>query len=539
MKNERCTTTAKPLFTTILSTLTILALMAGCRPSGTPVEADHGHSLSDAHEHEERTAQITIWSERYEVFAEHKAPIAGEATTFITHVTDLVTSEPRREGMVGFVLRQGATTIEHPQAAPARPGIYLPSITFPQSGDWQVTLSIPTDGTNVLVDLGTIKVYADEHSADHADIPDGPEGVSFLKEQQWKILSRTEPAAKRTLSERVRLPGRVRAKPGNSAIVTAPISGQLIGVPDQPILVPGQAVVAGQLLGLLRPNFSEAAARVAEAEATFATARAGLDQAEAAYARTKRLAAEKAKSERELQEAELAVQSARALHTAAAGLLGTFRQAGVTGSAGTPLELELRAPIAGVLSAVAAGPGEMLTTGQPVWSVLNPDVVWLEASVPEASASRLGAAANAALEHSDAPGGFVSVTGDKHGRLLSVGLEVDAVTRTVPVLYETSNREGRLRVGQNVILHVETARVNDAVVIPESAIVEEGDQLIAFVQISGETFDKRDIKAGARDTGFVQVLEGIREGERVVTKGAYAMRLSTLTGVIPAHGHAH
>ena len=131
------------------------------------------------------------------------------------------------------------------------------------------------------------------------------------------------------------------------------------------------------------------------------------------------------------------------------------------------------------------------------------------------------------------------MTGEGHGRLLSVGLEVDAVTRTVPLLYETTNREGRLRVGQSVILHVETAQVKEAVVIPESAIVEEGDQPIAFVQISGETFEKREIQTGARDAGFVQVVEGIREGERVVTKGAYAIRLSTLTGVIPAHGHAH
>ena len=516
-----------------------LAFMSGCKPPGPAAEADHGHSHGDAHEHEEKTAQITVWTDRYEVFAEYKAPIAGEATTFITHVSDLVTSEPRREDMVKFVLHQGATTAEHPQAAPARPGIYLPGIIFPQAGDWQVTLLIPTDGTNAQVDLGTIKVYADKHAADHADIADAPEGVSFLKEQQWKILSHTEPATRRSLSQRVRLPGRVRSKPGHSAVVTAPISGQLIGVPDQPILVPGQPVVAGQLLGLLNPNFSEAAVRVAEAEGAFATAKAGLDQAEAAYARTKRLAVEKAKSERELQESELAVQSARALHGAAAGLLGTFRQAGVAGSTGGPLQLELRAPIAGILSGVAAGPGEMLTTGQPVFSVLNPETVWLEASVPEALAPRLGAAANAILEQSDAPGGFVPVTGDDHGRLLSVGLEVDAATRTVPLLYETSNREGRLRIGQNVTLHVETAQVNDAIVIPESAIVEEGDQPIAFVQISGETFEKREIQTGARDAGFVQVVEGIRQGERVVTKGAYAIRLSTLTGVIPAHGHAH
>jgi multidrug efflux pump subunit AcrA (membrane-fusion protein) len=116
---------------------------------------------------------------------------------------------------------------------------------------------------------------------------------------------------------------------------------------------------------------------------------------------------------------------------------------------------------------------------------------------------------------------------------------VDAATRTVPLLYETANPEGGFRVGQNVTLHVETARVDDTVAVPESALVEEGDQLVAFVQVGGEMFEKREIKAGIHDAGFVQVLSGLKVGERVVTKGAYAIRLSSISGVIPAHGHAH
>ena len=44
---------------------------------------------------------------------------------------------------------------------------------------------------------------------------------------------------------------------------------------------------------------------------------------------------------------------------------------------------------------------------------------------------------------------------------------------------------------------------------------------------------------GALTELFVQVLDGVKEGERVVTKGAYAIRLSYLSGVIPSHGHAH
>ncbi|MFN7142023.1 MAG: efflux RND transporter periplasmic adaptor subunit, partial [Limisphaerales bacterium] len=80
--------------------------------------------------------------------------------------------------------------------------------------------------------------------------------------------------------------------------------------------------------------------------------------------------------------------------------------------------------------------------------------------------------------------------------------------------------------------------VND-ISIPESAIVEEEGRPIAFVQLSGETFEKRDLTLGIRGGGRVQVLEGIEEGERVVSRGAYAIRLASVSNVIPAHGHAH
>ena len=513
--------------------LAIGAMLAitGCRKAAD----DHGHEHGD----EPKTAQISVWTDRYEVFAEHRAPVAGKATTFVTHVTDLHTLEPRREGMVKFILRQGENVTEHPQASPARAGIYLPGIIFPKAGDWQVTVLILTEGTNAPVELGTIKVYAEQHAADHAEIPDGPEGVSFLKEQQWKILSKAEPVTKRRIVERVRVPARVRAKPGFSATAVAPVSGQLAAPSGDKLPLPGQRVEAGQLLALLKPNFSEAGAKVAEAQGEFTTAKAALDQAEAAYARTKKLAAEEAKSPREMQEAELAYQSAKARHAAAAGLLGTFKQAGVATSTGAPLVMELRAPIAGVLNAITAGPGEVVSANQPVFTVLNPESVWIEASIPEASVARLSTSKDAAFEIGGQPGQFIPITGEGRGQLVSLGLEVDVATRTVPLIYETPNHESKLRVGQNVTLQIETARAEDAVAVPESAIVEEGDQLVAFVQISGETFEKREIKAGLRDTGFVQVLDGIKEGERVVTKGAYAIRLSSISGVIPAHGHAH
>ncbi len=76
-------------------------------------------------------------------------------------------------------------------------------------------------------------------------------------------------------------------------------------------------------------------------------------------------------------------------------------------------------------------------------------------------------------------------------------------------------------------------------VIPSSALLEEKGVFYAYVQTQGESFQKRELKTGASDGKNVQVISGIAEGERVVTKGAYQIKLSAASGTLPAHGHEH
>jgi multidrug efflux pump subunit AcrA (membrane-fusion protein) len=76
-------------------------------------------------------------------------------------------------------------------------------------------------------------------------------------------------------------------------------------------------------------------------------------------------------------------------------------------------------------------------------------------------------------------------------------------------------------------------------VIPVSALVEEQGIFYVYVQTEGESFQKRELKLGANDGQKVQVLSGLSEGERVVTKGGYQIKLSQASGALPAHGHEH
>ena len=523
-------------WTVSLPTILVLAL-CGCH-------RDHDHSHEgDDHHHEDKTAQITVWSDRYEVFAEHRLVPANVATKFVTHVTDLRTLEPRREGQIKFLLRQGNDAgIEKVEKEPTRAGIYEAILTFPKAGDWNVSVLIPTEGGEATVMLPPVKVYATKHDAQHGEAPDAPEGISFLKEQQWKILSKAEPVAKRRLIERVRVPASVTARPGSQAAIAVPLAGRLLVAPGKALPTVGDIVQAGQVLGLVQPMASELAVKLAEAEAEGVRAKLALDQAQQTFKRTEKLAQSEAKSPRELQEAEFALKSAQARLDAARAVQAAFQQARAsTGDANTTVPaIELKAPIAGlVVTQSGAALGEWVTPDKPLFTVLDAGTVFVEARVPESAASRLSSAKGATAELPGERGAFFPLTSEGRGRLVFLSPQVDTATRTVALVYEANNREGRLRVGQQLTLHVESGHAEDAVAIPDTAIVEEGGQPVCFVQVSGETFEKRELTLGFRDGNFLQVLRGLNEGERVVTKGAMAIRLAAASSVIPAHGHAH
>ena len=76
-------------------------------------------------------------------------------------------------------------------------------------------------------------------------------------------------------------------------------------------------------------------------------------------------------------------------------------------------------------------------------------------------------------------------------------------------------------------------------VVPAAAIVDDAGRPIVFVQREGETFERRAVTLGARAGDLVQITEGVKPGDRVVTKGAYLVRLASLSTSVPAHGHVH
>ena len=123
--------------------------------------------------------------------------------------------------------------------------------------------------------------------------------------------------------------------------------------------------------------------------------------------------------------------------------------------------------------------------------------------------------------------------------MISTGSIIDPVSRTLPVIYRVPNPAGVVKAGAMASVRVRTGVRAAGVVIPASAIIEEDGRPVAYVQVGGETFEKRLLSLGAQDGGRVLVLEGLKAGERVVIGAAYQVRLASLSTSVPAHGHEH
>jgi multidrug efflux pump subunit AcrA (membrane-fusion protein) len=101
------------------------------------------------------------------------------------------------------------------------------------------------------------------------------------------------------------------------------------------------------------------------------------------------------------------------------------------------------------------------------------------------------------------------------------------------------NNPGLIIPGSVVEVFLKAATLPNALIIPVQALIEEQGFFYVFVQTGGESFQKREVSLGITDGIDVQVVHGLKEGERIVTQGAYQIKLSQARGQVPEHSHEH
>jgi cobalt-zinc-cadmium efflux system membrane fusion protein len=557
----------------------LLLVAGGCAP-GTSQAA----SASDTEEEEPAPVAVTVFTSKVELFMEYPRLVPGLEARFLAHVTVLATGEPVRSGQLRLELSRGpdgSRVLEAEQ--PKRDGLFIPVGTFAMPGQYEARIVVTSDQVQETIPLQPIVVYADLTSAYAAAEAEAevepPDFVPFLLEQQWTIGLLMQQVELRSLTRRLQVPGEIEAPHHAMAVVSAPLAGRLLPPDSGNLPHIGDRVEKGQVLAVLEPPLttSDAAqlianetyhdtlemellvrefdlrARALEIEQTLQQSKAQLEFSEQALARLEDLRAKDLGTVAELQAARRDVEIARRAGEGAEALKASFAQAqerlqalqnrGAANRAGAkpsgPPRHALAAPISGEIIEAEHVEGEHVESQGAVYRLLDLSTVWITAHVSEFDLAGIGNAPGALLAFAAYPDRTFDVLGEMQGRVIHSGRVVDPETRTIALRYEAPNPDGLFRAGMFADVFLETEHVVDAVAVSEDAIVMDNGRPVAFVLVHGEAFQKRVLELGIRDGQFVEVRAGIREGERVVTRGAYLVKLASASPAAFGEGHAH
>lgn len=511
----------------------LVLLLVACR-GGSTGDGDHGDH-ADTKPDELPGQSVTVWADRVELFMEYKPLIVGRETAFAAHVTEMPTFKAVTAGSVTLTLRYSdGAEIAGTVDAPTNPGIFRPKLTPTKPGACTLAMAVKSAQVTHSFEVGPCAVFADEAAArkDLSDEPEPPGRIAFLKEQQWKTDFETVAVAERDLQDGVRASAEIRPVAGREARLGAPAGGRVSFADPVPLL--GMPIAKGQLLGTISPRVGALGDRATMA-GDAAAAQAELEAARSALARAERLVADQAAPEKTVEEARTRVQVAEARVSGTKGRLAQF-DVGASGR-GDGRVFQVRAPIDGTLVSVDVGAGESVEEGQLMFRVVDLGKVWLVANVFEPDLPRVEGAHAAWFTIEGYPQPFT--IDDSNGKLVTIGRVIDPRTRTTPIIFEVDNAAGHLRIGNFAKAVIATGPPKKALAVPESAIVDDAGKSIVFVMLEGESFERRPVRLGIRSNRWVEVLDGVKAGEHVVSRGAYEIKLQSSAGSVPAHGHVH
>jgi membrane fusion protein, heavy metal efflux system len=485
----------------------------------------HEHKVEE--EHEERIA-ITLWTKKSELFMEHDAPLPGKKAGFLIHLTKLADFKPVTEGalVLTFTPQAGAPfsiTVD----APAQPGIYKAEATFPENGRYSMTIDLKgasfsdaITGPEILVG-GEAALPADEDA--HGS---GGGDISFLKEQQWTVAFKVEPAATMALAPTFTVMGELVPATNAESTISAPLSGIISA--SRPLPYIGKKVKAGEILMMIEPPIQQEGG-IGQLSISYAEAKSRVILAEKEFERAKLLYGAKAAPRKRLEEAEIALGTAKASLEPLERAMADMR----SNTSGN--KFVVKAPISGTIVEMDASAGKFTEAGRPLVRIMNTTTLWLKAHVPATEIGRLRNIDTAVFSIQGIDGEF------KPKRIVTESDLVDPRTRTITVVFEVNNPKNLLKAGMFTNVAIRTGHAEKALTLPEEAFFEDEGRFFVFVQREGEAFERREIRTGAKDRGYVQIKDGLKEGERVVTKGGYYVKLASQSTRLadPHAGHGH
>ena len=482
---------------------------------GNNEEEGHAHDAEGNHVGSEVPAiSKTIWTDQTELFVEFPALVEGKTSKFAAHFTVLDKHQPIRKGSVTVSLIQGDSGIRHKVESPSSPGIFSPALQPKRPGTYDLVFDLKTPEYSDRIVIEDVQVYASAAEASENVTEAEDAGISFLKEQAWKIDFQTEPVTDGEVYDIVHTSGVWQAAPGTYKSLAAGANGMVNFALDN--LTEGTEVKKGQLLMTL----SSEGLSSNNIQAEIAQAKARYDQAKAEYERKKELYEDKIVPKAEFERVESDFRVAESNYRALASNYGVGGK-------------QIRAPFDGFIKSISTSNGDYVEQGANLVSIGTDKSRLLKTQLSASHNPSKEAIASVWFRNDKRTWSEV-----EEGSIVSVGKEVEDRKPMVPV-YIKVNDVVEMPEGSFTEVQIALGEAETGIVVPEAALLEDYGNFSVIVQTGGESFERRAVKIGKRNGKNAQVLSGLDAGDVVVTTGNYQVKMASMSGQTPAHGHDH
>ena len=337
--------------------------------------------------------------------------------------------------------------------------------------------------------------------------------IIFPKAQAAKTTFEVREIQPASFNQVVKTTGQVLAAPGDEAVIVATSNGVVSFSSNK--LTEGTKVQKGQSLFQISSKDIAEGDYYTKVKATYEAAKASYDRAEA-------LVKDKIISQKEFESTKLEFENAKTAYNAVSNNK-------------TAKGVSVNAPINGHMKNILVKEGEYITVGQPLATVSQNQRLVLRAEVSQRyyNAMQSVKSANFKTPYDNK----VYSLEDLNGRLLSFGKTSNENSFFIPVSFEF-DKKGEVIPGSFVEVYLISSPIENTLSIPVSALTNEMGIYYVYVQIDEEGYRKQEVALGANNGKEVQIIKGLHPGDRVVTQGAYQVKMASASGAIP-HGHSH
>ena len=337
--------------------------------------------------------------------------------------------------------------------------------------------------------------------------------IIFPKAQAAKTTFEVREIQPASFNQVVKTTGQVLAAPGDEAVIVATSNGVVSFSSNK--LTEGTKVQKGQSLFQISSKDIAEGDYYTKVKATYEAAKASYDRAEA-------LVKDKIISQKEFESTKLEFENAKTAYNAVSNHK-------------TAKGVSVNAPINGHMKNILVKEGEYITVGLPLATVSQNQRLVLRAEVSQRyyNAMQSVKSANFKTPYDNK----VYSLEDLNGRLLSFGKTSNENSFFIPVSFEFDNK-GEVIPGSFVEVYLISSPIENTLSIPVSALTNEMGIYYVYVQIDEEGYRTLEVALGANNGKEVQIIKGLHPGDRVVTQGAYQVKMASASGAIP-HGHSH